>query len=90
MTDALRFENVRVTTIRSTYWIGLLGLLLCGLVALGFGLDSPETGLSAAESTFLLTAVGKACRSRSWAEQCYSSASWQPATNTGTARSSLP
>ena len=59
MTDALRFESVRVTTIRSTYWIGLLGLLLCGLVALGFGLDSPETGLSAAESTFLLTAGGE-------------------------------
>ena len=59
MTDALRFESVRVTTIRSTYWIGLLGLLLCGLVALGFGLDSPETGLSAAETTFLLTAGGE-------------------------------
>ena len=59
MTDALRFESVRVTTIRSTYWIGLLGLLLCGLVALGFGLDSPETGLSAAETTLLLAAGGE-------------------------------
>lgn len=28
MTDALRFEAVRVSTIRSTYLIGLLGLLL--------------------------------------------------------------
>ena len=59
MTDAVRFESVRVTTIRSTYWIGLLGLLLCGLVALGFGLDSPETGLSAAETTLLLAAGGE-------------------------------
>ena len=53
MTDALRFEGLRLSTIRSTYWSLSLGLLLCGLVALGLGLDTgyrcrPGGGYSAA------------------------------------------
>ena len=44
VTDALRFEIVRVSTIRSTYWVGLIGLLLCGLLALGLGLETRGTG----------------------------------------------
>lgn len=67
MTDALRFESARVTTIRSTYWIGLLGLLLCGLVALGFGLDSPRRASPLQRARFCSLPVGKASRSRSWA-----------------------
>jgi hypothetical protein len=64
MTDALRFEIVRVSTIRSTDWSWLLGLLLCGLVAMGIGLDTRGTSLSAAAATLLLFAGGRACRSR--------------------------
>jgi len=56
MTDALRFEGVRLSTIRSTYWSLSLGLLLCGLVALGFGLDTRGTNVGPAEATLLLTA----------------------------------
>lgn len=59
MKDALRFETVRVGTIRSTYWVGLIGLLLCGLVALGIGLDLRGTELSAAPATLLLAAGGE-------------------------------
>lgn len=59
MTDALRFESVRVTTIRSTYLIALVGLLLCGLVALGLGLESRRVGISIPGSTLLLTAGGE-------------------------------
>ena len=48
MTDALRFEGLRLSTIRSTYWSLSLGLLLCGLVALGFGLDTRGTDVGSA------------------------------------------
>jgi ABC-type transport system involved in multi-copper enzyme maturation permease subunit len=57
--DALRFETVRVGTIRSTYLVGLLGLLLCGLVALGLGLDLRGSDLSAAPVTLLIAAGGE-------------------------------
>ena len=43
MIDALRYESVRIRTIGSTYWTLLLGLLLCGLIALGFGIDTRGT-----------------------------------------------
>jgi ABC-2 type transport system permease protein len=59
MTDALRFEGLRLSTIRSTYWSLSLGLLLCGLVALGFGLDTRGTDVGPAEATLLLTAGGE-------------------------------
>ena len=38
--DALRYEGVRLRTIASTYWTLLVGVALCGLVALGFGLET--------------------------------------------------
>jgi ABC-2 type transport system permease protein len=59
MTDALRFEGLRLSTIRSTYWSLSLGLLLCGLVALGLGLDTRGTDVGPAEATLLLTAGGE-------------------------------
>ena len=59
MTDALRFEGLRLSTIRSTYWSLSLGLLLCGLVALGFGLDTRGPDVGPAEATLLLTAGGE-------------------------------
>src|ERR687898_424981 len=59
MIDALRYESVRVRTIGSTYWTMLVGLLLCGLIALGFGIDTGGQSLAAAEATLLLTAGGE-------------------------------
>src|SRR5215204_7168589 len=59
MTDALRFEGLRLSTILSTYWSLSLGLLLCGLVALGFGLDTRGPDVGPAEATLLLTAGGE-------------------------------
>lgn len=59
MIDALRYESVRVRTIGSTYWTVLLGLLLCGLIALGFGIDTRGTSLSPAAATLLLAAGGE-------------------------------
>ena len=44
MIDALRYEGVRLQTIASTYWTLLLGLALCALVALGFGLETRGIG----------------------------------------------
>ena len=56
MKDALRLESVRVSTIRSTYWCGSVGLLLCGLSRL---LGSTSVGLSmSAEGATLLLAAG--------------------------------
>jgi ABC-2 type transport system permease protein len=59
MIDALRYETVRVRTIASTYWTLALGLAFCGLVALGFGLDSRGTDLPPALATLLLTGGGE-------------------------------
>lgn len=59
MIDALRYEGVRVKTIGSTYWAVLIGLGLCALIALGFGVDSRGTDLSAALSSLLLTGGGE-------------------------------
>jgi ABC-2 type transport system permease protein len=57
--DALRYESVRVRTVGSTYWTLLIGLLLCGLIALGFGIDTQETSVPPAVATLLLTAGGE-------------------------------
>ena len=59
MIDALRYEGVRIRTIGSTYWTVLIGLGLCALVALGFGIDSRGTDLPAALSSLLLTGGGE-------------------------------
>ncbi|HEY5784885.1 MAG TPA: hypothetical protein VIT65_08910 [Microlunatus sp.] len=58
MIDALRYEGVRLRTIASTYWTLLLGVALCALVALGFGLETRGIDLAPAEVTFVLTAGG--------------------------------
>jgi ABC-2 type transport system permease protein len=59
MIDALRYESVRVRTIGSTYWTLLLGLLLCGLITLGFGIDTRGTSLTPTAATLLLAAGGE-------------------------------
>lgn len=59
MIDAVRYEAVRVKTIGSTYWAALVGLGLCTLIALGFGIDSRGTDLPAALSSMLLTGGGE-------------------------------
>ncbi len=59
MIDALRYETVRVRTIGSTYWTLIIGLLLCGLIAFGFGMDSRGTELPPAVATLLLTGGGE-------------------------------
>lgn len=58
MIDALRYEGVRLRTIASTYWTLLVGVALCGLVALGFGLETRDIDLAPAEATFMITAGG--------------------------------
>ncbi len=55
MTDALRFESVRVRTIRSTYWLALMALLLCGLVAMAVGLGTRDDPLTWQDAATLLT-----------------------------------
>jgi ABC-2 type transport system permease protein len=55
MTDALHFESVRVRTIRSTYWLAAMGLLLSGLVALAIGLGSRTVALTWQDAAALLT-----------------------------------
>jgi ABC-type transport system involved in multi-copper enzyme maturation permease subunit len=59
MIDALRYEGVRVRTIASTYWTILVGLGLCALIALGFGLDSRGSDLPPALGSLLLTGGGE-------------------------------
>jgi ABC-2 type transport system permease protein len=59
VTDALRFEIVRLSSIGSTYWSLLVGLLLCGLLAMGLALDTRGTSLAAPEATLLLSAGGE-------------------------------
>lgn len=59
MIDALRYEAVRVRTIGSTYWTIVVGLSLCALIALGFGIDSRGTDLPPELSSLLLTGGGE-------------------------------
>jgi ABC-type transport system involved in multi-copper enzyme maturation permease subunit len=59
MIDALRYETVRIRTIGSTYWTLIIGLLLCGLIAFGFGMDSRGTELPPAAAALLLTGGGE-------------------------------
>ena len=58
MIDALRYEGLRIRTIATTYWILVLGLVLCALVALGLGIDTRGADLPLAAATLLLTAGG--------------------------------
>ena len=58
MIDALRYEGLRIRTIATTYWILVLGLVLCALVALGLGIDTRGADLPPAAATLLLTAGG--------------------------------
>ena len=67
MTDALRFESVRISTIRSTYWIGLLGLVLCALVSpWASGWTPRRQTFPPLRARFCSLPVEKACRSQSW------------------------
>ena len=59
MTDALRFESVRLSTIGSTYWSWLLGLLLCGLFALALGLETRGTDLPVEVAAMVLSGGGE-------------------------------
>lgn len=59
MIDALRYEGVRVRTIASTYWTIGIGLGLCALIALGFGLDSRGSDVPPALGSLLLTGGGE-------------------------------
>lgn len=58
MTDALRFESVRIRTLRSTYWLIMLALLLSAAVA--FAVSFAERNNAADDSTIVntLTAGG--------------------------------
>ena len=58
MINALRYEGVRLRTVASTYGALLVGVALCGLVALGFGLETRGIDLAPAEATFMITAGG--------------------------------
>ena len=66
MIDALRYESVRVRTIGSTYWTVLLGLLLCGLIALGFGIDTRGQACPLRQQPFYSLPAGRVCRSPYW------------------------
>jgi hypothetical protein len=55
MTDALRFEGLRLSTIRSTYWSLSLGLLLCDLVALGLGLVTESSRVMESVPTLVIS-----------------------------------
>lgn len=55
MTDALRFEWVRLRTVRSTYWLVGLAVLLPLLVTGLIGFLTRDNPLSAAEAAALLT-----------------------------------
>ena len=64
MIDALRYESVRVRTVASTYWTVLLGLLLCGLIALGSGSTRAGQPCPLRQQRFSSLPAGRACPSR--------------------------
>ena len=61
MIDALRFEWVRITTVRTTYWITgiaiLIGVGLSFLISMGTSIEASDQGLDAQEVEFLAPAV---------------------------------